>query len=832
MNILKKFVIKDLSLNKKRTIVTIIGIMLSSALICAVAGMVTSFQKTLVEYAKQEYGDFHTIIYDIQKEDLGKIKQNEEIEKVLEYEYKGYSNLEASKNEYKPYICLVGMEKELLNNLKLVEGRLPENEDEIVISKHIKTNGGIDLKIGETIKLEVSERISDGYKLNQRTIFTEDKEEILNKIYDKEYKIVGIIERPSTFIEDRQSPGYTVVTLDNKEKTNTSIFIKFKDSKDYKEKTKTILADIENEYECDYNISLLRWEGAALSDSTMSMLYSVSGVVIVIIIVSSIFVIKNSFSISITEKIKQYGILSSIGATSKQIKKNVLFEGFVLGIIGIPLGVICGMFAVFVLIHLMNYILAEALDGIKFMYSVPYLPILITILFSTITIYFSSIFSARKAAKTSPIEAIRNNDEIKIKSKKLKGSKLIKTIFKVGGDISYKNLKRNKRKYRTTVISLVVSITIFISLSSFIDFGFKMANEYYKNKKFNFALYGGPEKNKDTEELFNQIAKSEKINDYSIHKTIQVSVLPEYLSDFGKEYFQDSEDIEERVIAIGEKQFNDFVKQIGEDPKKYENKGILLDNFTYFKDEKKINGNLYNIENNKLTLNLLDENYEKTNKIFDIQIEKRTEEAPMGLEESTGIIISDKMMEKFDYKVNRMYIMSNDTTGLREELSSLKISNPAYEKIGYSDYEEAQRSEQAMVLVVSIFLYGFIAVISLIGVTNIFNTITTNMNLRQKEFAMLKSIGMTQNEFDRMIRLESIFYGIKSLVIGIPLGCIGSYFIYKAFSEGMEMAYKLPITAIIIATLFVFLIIGLIMKYSLNKINKQNIIDTIRNENI
>ena len=258
----------------------------------------------------------------------------------------------------------------------------------------------------------------------------------------------------------------------------------------------------------------------------------------------------------------------------------------------------------------------------------------------------------------------------------------------------------------------------------------------------------------------------------------------------------------------------------------------MLDNFTYFKDEKKINGNLYNIENNKLTLNLLDENYEKTNKIFDIQIEKRTEEAPMGLEESTGIIISDKMMEKFDYKVNRMYIMSNDTTGLREELSSLKISNPAYEKIGYSDYEEAQRSEQAMVLVVSIFLYGFIAVISLIGVTNIFNTITTNMNLRQKDFAMLKSIGMTQNEFDRMIRLESIFYGIKSLVIGIPLGCIGSYFIYKAFSEGMEMAYKLPITAIIIATLFVFLIIGLIMKYSLNKINKQNIIDTIRNENI
>lgn len=449
-----------------------------------------------------------------------------------------------------------------------------------------------------------------------------------------------------------------------------------------------------------------------------------------------------------------------------------------------------------------------------------------------ITIYFSSIFSARKAAKISPIEAIRSNDEIKIKSKKLKGSKIIKKIFKVGGDISYKNLKRNKRKYRTTVISLVVSITIFISLSSFIDFGFKMSNEYYKDIKYNFVLYSGPEKNKDTEELFNQISRSEKIDSYSIHKTIYASVLPEYLSDFGKEYFRDSEDIEIRISAIGEKQFNEFIKQIGEDPKDYEDKGILLDNFTYFKNNKKVNGNLYNIENNKLTLNLLDEDYEKTDKTFDIKIEKRTEESPMGFEDDTGIIISDKKIEEFDYKVNRMFIMSNDTTALREELSSLKTSNSAYEKIGYSDYEEAQRSEQAMVLVISIFLYGFIAVISLIGVTNIFNTITTNMNLRQKEFAMLKSIGMTQNEFDRMIRLESVFYGLKSLIIGIPLGCIGSYFIYKAFSEGMEMAYRLPITAIIIATLFVFLIIGLIMKYSLSKINKQNIIDTIRNENI
>ncbi len=568
----------------------------------------------------------------------------------------------------------------------------------------------------------------------------------------------------------------------------------------------------------------------------MTMLYSLGGVVIFIIIVSSIFVIKNSFSISITEKIKQYGILSSIGATSKQIKKNVLFEGFVLGIIAIPLGILCGMFAVFVLIHLMNFILAEALNGITFVYKVPYLPILITILFSSITIYFSSIFSARKAGKISPIEAIRSNSEIKISSKKVRGSKIIKRIFKIGGDISYKNLKRNKRKYRTTVISLIVSITIFISLSSFIDFGFKMSNEYYKEMNYNFIIYNRQniEENKENaNDFFQEISKNDNVDEYTIYKTKNFLSKSENYSDFGKRYYRDSEaDI--RLIAVGEEEYKKVLKKIGLDMDECENKGILYDNTTVFENQKKKNGNIYDIKNNsKLTLNFVDKDGIKTEEQLEIDIIKREEKVyPMGLSEEVAILVSDKFIEKLDYKQNIMYVMSNNTNALSEEINNLKKSNDSYNMISYSDLEASRRSENAMVLVISIFLYGFIAVITLIGVTNIFNTITTNMNLRQKEFAMLKSIGMTKKEFDRMIRLESIFYGFKSLIIGIPIGILGSYFVYKAFSRGMEMSYRLPIMAIIIAIIFVFLIIGLIMKYSLSRINKQNIIETIRNENI
>lgn len=850
MSILNKFVIKDLSLNKKRTIVTIIGIILSTALICAVSGMVTSFYKTLLEYEKVANGNFHVSIYDMEPEDVEKLKKNNEIESFFYfYKHMGYSKLENSKNYYKPYLCLLGFDRDSLNTLELVEGRLPENDNEIVITSHIQSNGKVMYKVGDTISLNVSNRVSEGFKLSQGNPYDDEIEELLEEKYIKDFKIVGIISRPIRVIEPFSAPGYTIVTLDNNfglnSEENITVSFRYKDSKNYKEKTEKILG-ITNENEVgkylyEYNTGLLRMEGSALSDSTMSMLYNVAGIVIVIIIISSVFVIKNSFAISITEKIRQYGILSSIGATSKQIKRNVLFEGVVLGIIAIPLGILGGIFAVFVLIHLINYILADALDGICFVYSVPVLPILFSVLFASITIYFSTVFSARKASKISPIEAIRSNTEIKISSKKVKSSKIIKKLFKIGGDISYKNLKRNKRKYRSTVISLVVSIAIFISLSSFLDFGFKMSNEYYKELKYNLLLYSGAEikENDKTVYTFKEIAGLDNINEYSIEKVKGVYISNSYLSDFGKLYYNVEEEGNqyEKIISIGDEAYREFIKEIGGKVDDYENKGILIDNVTFFNNNKKKNGNLYNIkEGDKIELNKYKEgtNDELIEEKFNIEIVKRTEKKPMGMVEGSAIIVSDEMMDKIkNYRVSNMYIMSNNTEKLSEDIENLVDSDEKYNKdISVYDYEEARKSENAMVLVVAIFLYGFITVITLIAVTNIFNTITTTMNLRQKEFAMLKSIGMTKDEFSRMIKLESIFYGSKSLIIGIPIGVMGSYFVYKAFSEGMDMSYKLPVVAIILSILFVFLIVGLIMKYSLNKINKQNIIETIRKENI
>lgn len=855
MKILKKLTKRNLTLNKKRTIVTITGIILSTALIVCVSGMVTSFQKTLINDIIRSDGYYHVEIKDMKKEDVLALENNRDIETYYYSSEIGYAAF-SSNNKFKPYLYITAYNESALHNLgiKLKEGRLPSKKDEIVIPSHAIDNGEFKGKIGDTITLQVGVRTlteeGETFILNQHNpLVTEEEERENGEIYEspietfspkKEvtYTIVGIIERPNYGVEGYAAPGYTCITYTDEIHEKASAFVLFKNAKGYNEKTQNIVQDT---YDYTYNSEYLRWLGVTNS-TTMNALYLVAGVVIGIIILSSVFVIKNSFAISITEKYKMYGMLRSVGATSKQIKKNVLYEGFVLGMIAIPIGILCGIIAIIALVFLINFILGDYLADIKFVYNIPILPILLSVLLASVTIYLSTIFIAKKAGKISAIDAIRSNNDIKIKSKKLHTPFWIKKIFKTGGVIAYKNLKRNKKKYRTTVISIVVSVFIFISLSSFIDFGFKMAGVYYTDMDYNMYIYSNNNASKDSFNSLKEIAKLNLVERYSIIRSAGLLIEDNIYSDYGKEilklYGMDTKEIidtsdEERtisVVALGPQEYQRYLQKIG--VKDNEQVGILLDEFKETINKKNYIGNLYNLKNHDILKGTTMVKKEK----LEIEI-IRSEERPMGLERSYSfggyLIVSDEVFDKmFEDTHATMYVSAKDAKKLETEIENLKKEKEEFKNVYVNNIEEEIKQQNAMVLIVSIFLYGFITVISLIGMTNIFNTITTNMNLRSKEFAMLKSIGMTKKEFNRMIRLESIFYGLKSLLIGIPLGLLGSYLIYKAFNSGLEFTYKLPINSLIIVILFVSIIIGIIMKYSLSKINKQNIIETIRNDNI
>ena len=770
--------------------------------------------------------------------------------------------MNGGKNEDKPYLYLKAYSKGSIEKLgiSLVEGRLPENDNEVVISSHIKSNGGVEYKIGDELDLNLGERISGGESLGQGVALEDVENEEFVPKSEKTYKIVGIIERPNFDVEPYRAHGYTVLTIlsDKYVTNNLNVYVRYKNVKKHITTTAQIIGIDEQvmkritdsangmisesdaeafgnaKYSFSENDGLLRWENLEFNESTTNTLYAVSAVVIVII-VTSVFCIKNSFEISITEKTRQYGMLASVGATSKQIKKNVLYEGLILGIIGIPVGILSGLVAIFILLKVISNILKD-FAGIEFIYATSFLAIAISIVLASITIYLSARKSAKKASKISPIEAIRNTDDIKIKAKKLRSPKIIKRLFGVGGDISYKNLKRNRKKYRTTVISIIVSVSIFIAMSAFVQYAFDATSVYYKNYDYNLVINASES---DINQLL-EIAKNDTVKKYSITRQLVLDVSGKELTNH---YTNEKKSADEgigvinpdkekdciTIVAVGKEEYMRFLNKNGLKYEDVKDKVILNDSAKTYIDSKKAYS-IYRIydykKGNHISANIDD-------KSIDLEIVAIVDSVPMGLQNdyySNGMfIVSDEFLDKYKTKddMNASLYVDSIAPSELEEIAKNSSGVKYVENI-----ETMAKTQSAIWLVISIFLYGFIAVISLIGITNIFNTITTNMELRQKEFANLKSIGMTKKEFNRMIRLESVLYGGKALIIGIPIGIGLSYLLFKSFGIGYEMTYELPLKAIGISIIAVVVLIWVIMRFSLKKINKQNIIETIRKDNI
>ena len=848
MNILNKLTIKNLKLNKKRSLGTIIGIILSVALICAVSNMVSSFRETLIQNAINESGYWHIRLYNVSNDKLKRLKLNKDIDNIYTISEDGYAKLDTIKNEYKPYLKFYGMNKEAFNNLefKLIKGRFPKDDNEIIISEHLNKNGKANLKIDDEITVNVGDRVTleDDYVLNDSNPFDKGNEIIKNP-NTKKYRVVGIIKRPDVSFEPTSAPAYTTITTSTNE-DNFSVFISLKNPRDKNSFVELLGARNYDEvvnmginnprYDYTLNNELLRWEALKFSDSTFSMLLSIAEVVIFIIIFTSIFCIRNSFAISTTEKMRMYGMLSSVGATKKQIKKSVLTEGFILGLIAIPIGIICGIIAVFVLLKIVNLFLGDFLfnniDGMVF--KVSFVAIIISIILGFVTIYFSAISSAKKASKVSPIDNLRNTNDIKISSQKLKTPKLIKNVFKTGGVLAYKNLKRSKKKYRTTVVSLTVSIFVFISMFTFINEGFKQSGNYYQNYDYNYRITFN---NNSSMDEINEIRNLDSVNASYLVYYAKPSILIDDISKINPkeplecEYDKNDKCIKKyarlNIILLDDSTFKSYVKKVKGNYDYLKDKGILTDMYRFYdnKSKKEYEDRIYTYKSG----DTIDSKFLNEDNIS-IDIGLVSNIMPYGFENvySNGgyIVLNNKYFNNIDYYGADLMIDSLDTEQLTNNILNMDG------ELNYYDMDEEAKAEKSIVIVISIFLYGFIGVITLIGVTNIFNTITSNMELRQKEFAMLKSVGMTKKEFNHMINLETLFYSSKSLIYGSILGIIGSYFVHRAFAGKIDTQFVLPYKAILICILFVFIVVYMIMKYSMNKINKQNMIETIRKENI
>lgn len=877
MQILNRLTIRNLKLNKKRTIVTIIGIILATALLTAVAAMAVSLKESITLRAKKVDGDFHLLLYDMTDKQKESVINNRQVESYYEMHEVGYAVLDGCVNDSKPYVYIEALDGDTFEKaeINVTSGRLPEDDSEIVISSHIKTNGGVKYNIGDEITFDVGDRTYNGKKLYQNDDYRED--ELLDVKKTKTYKVVGICDRLPYGEEPRTALGYSVITFANKSDTSlneSDIYIRFhkkvlKDrynitadilgvdrilfNKQYSgsptdEEAEILKNQLDKAQSYYINNSLIKYE--VFYDSSVAFVYNMAAVVMVIIIITSAVCISNSFAISINQKTKQYGMLASIGATPRQIRKNVFFEAAFMGVIGVAAGIVGGLSASYILVILSNKMLIDTLE-MSIVYAPSLLGVLLSIVLAIVTIVLSALVPAIRASRMSPIMAINHSEDIKIKSKSLKTPELVSKVWGEGGVLAYKNMKRNKRKYRVITISIALSVMTFIALYGFMSLLTDSANRY-ANGNIDLRVYMSSYKNMSVDEadkkvsnIVNRINNETNITDFTFARGFNgiLKDKPKYSADYYEMYnyergLAEPDNYYINIISLGNEEYEKYIKKLGISKETAQSGGILVDN-TYQYINNGNNVKYFNVYDGYKAGDILtyqaDNNRQSDDTTFyDIKIVALSNERPFGYDNaytSYGyLIVSDDYMNKIDTK-NIDSTLLNINCDDPDKAQDILVNEFDIGKNNIVNAAQERRNNENLILIIKIFLYGFIAIVSLIGITNIFNTVTTRMELRSKEFAMLQSIGMTKREFDKMIRMESVFYGSKALIIGVVSGTVLSYIIYMAAGES-QLRYTLPLPAIVIAVVVVIILLLGIMKYSIVQIRKQNIIETIRNENI
>ena len=850
MSILNRLTIKNLRLNKKRTIVTIIGIILSTALMVGIGLLFSSFQDLMIRDTIGYSGK-----YEAKYNDVDLIKLNDIKNKNFTYFYEkpiGFSKIESS-NEYKPYMYITSVNKEYFNELKLVDGSFPKNENEVVISNHVITNGGLNYKVGDIVTFKYGKRNIEGNDTLANSELVDG--EFLTNEGTYTYKIVGIVERSN--FESYSASGYTAFTVDvNSDKGNVNLYVMFNKNKNIIKQSEELAKELNYNGDINYNSTLLALYGESTYGNVMSSMGGMMIIMLSLVSIGCIIVIYNSFAISVMERKKEFGLLSSIGATKKQLAHTVFFEAVVVGVIGIILGILGAYIGIGCVILIINNLISDMLEYKLHLVTNP-LFIIIPVIFMIIVIGVSAFIPSRRASKVSPIEAIRQNDDIKINKKKIRTSKLVLKLFGIEGEIALKNIKRNKKKYRVTIVSLFISIVLFISFSSYMNYTLNTASSVMGEVPYDYQIsYFGDDPNNDKEALdkINEIVKSSDVKEYVSYSVGNLSIIGDYTysdeyldfykSAYGENGIKALNNLKYQYISIyilDDNSYNKYKKLIGLD----KDNVILLNRFkgVSYGNNKRVNYDIPVINNGNINIKIcnFDDNDEDvdttkycnknidnifvTNKSFDL-IEE------FSYMDDFKLIVNKKLYDSISDSSTH-YTQFNIISDNTNNIDKLTKDLDKYSNVNYTNIKEAMKQANNLILVVKILMYGFISLVTLIGVTSVFNTISTSMALRKREFAVLRSIGLTNRGFNKILFFESLFFGMKSLIFAIPVSIGITVLIHYTLADMVSIStIIIPWKYIIISIVSVFVIVLLTMMYSTSKIKKHNIIEQIREENI
>ncbi len=900
MNIFHKVTLESLKKNRTRTAVTIVGIVLSAALICAVTTSVSSFMNYALQNVIYNNGSWHAVVGNADWETHESLLEMEEIEGAVYGQQIGYAETE-SLNEFKPYLFLLGMSEGFADTMPihLLDGEYPDAPDEIAIPEHLSLNGGVYYRIGDTVTLDIGTRQLDDWTMWQDTpCYTTDgngeatlQEETLVVRETRTFTVVGIYERPD--FESYSAPGYTALTAADSHdmgRYSYDIYYTLHDPKDAYDFVHTY-----PEYWGATNDDYLMMQGAYQFDGLYGLVYGLAAVFIGLIMFGSVSLIYNAFSISVSERTKQFGLLSSVGATRKQLRRMVFFESFAVSAIGIPLGILIGIAGIGVTLLVI---------GEKFMTSFGFhvpmrvcvspFAILAACIVALVTVLISAWIPSVRATSVTAVEAIRQNKDIKTEKKPIRTPKFIYKLFGLSGMLAHKHYKRSKKKYRATIVSLFMSIVLFISASAFTDYLLTVASGGLGTYGYDLTFYANGEDLKlvdSPDALLDTIAENEYVDtatylqSYSLLGFIAKEYLHEDVIDFypysdgtNPNIPEDWANIHTYVYFVEDTAFRTLLAEYALSEAEFMNPeaplAIAVDGMTRFNaaEERYEQVNALRSDNSIITVETIRElegyyyaGPEETGNgemLFRYQpvesdeppLDLTAEEAKITFPMQAGKVIYEKpyfigedhdIIYIYPYSM-RDYVLPKDA-GLYDAIyykvqaeehaacyTSLKktLDNMRMHTDNLHNYAADVEQERSLVTIVQVFSYGFVVLISLIAAANVFNTISTNIALRRREFAMLKSIGMTAGDFNRMMHFECLLYGSKALLLGLPVSFLVTLLIHKAVLSGYDMPFYLPWEAVAIAVLSVFAVVFATMLYAMQKIKADNPIDALKDENL
>lgn len=908
MNVFNKVTLESLKKNRTRTIVTIIGIMLSAAMICASTTLVSSMQNFVLRCAIHIDGDWYGAVYDAAYKDYEDIRDSDRVSSAAYAQVLGYAKID-SANERKPYLYVLGGDVASgyfkTMPVHLILGTLPKDSTEIILPEHLTSNGKVNYKLGDTVTLDVGDRTLDGRRLGQDTpVYTYDSEtqveimsgERLENTEPRTYTVVGIYERPT--FEDYSAPGYTALTAaDTKSADQSLIHCYFKLHKPAGVYDFMKEMGYTQEYRYAYNTKVLLYSGTAPFDSFLTAFYSLAAIIIALIVFGSVSLIYNAFSISVSERTRQFGLLSSVGATRKQLRRMVLFEALAVSIVGIPLGILVGIGGIGITLLLIgDKFFSIVRVDIPMRLCVSWQAVVIAAVIVLVTVLISAWIPSKRATRISAVEAIRQSMDIKVSGRPVRTSKLAYKLFGLPGVLAGKHYKRNRKKYRTTVVSLFMSIVLFVSATAFTDYMTESAEGGLASDQFDliYAAESDASAAMTPDALLELLFSEQNVTGgtYTKKQFLQGDISREYVtamfadrfSNFGME----REDATPKDLSISgylyfvaDAEFNRLLEKYNLKEADYYDRdkplGIALDRNIeldrrlekyvtldtlkgdgcvieglyyveidgYYRKDSRIdeNGNkvvLYQSRDNEN--DIIELPYGESFAKYTLRSEKTIEEAPFFVSRSTPVAINMiypySMLESVvpeaalnQFRNTEYFLTSSNHTASFENLATVLTENGLSSRQLF-DYAANAETNRNVVTIIRVFAYGFIVLISLIAAANVFNTISTNISLRRREFAMLKSVGMTQKGFRRMMNYECLLYGSKALLLGLPVSCGITYLIYRAVTTAYETSFHLPWAAIGIAVLSVFLVVFATMMYSMNKVKKDDPIDALKNENL